>query len=479
MTTVQLRRPTTNYGADRVAADLVDLNLGNRGGMIRLRGYDGDVKGIGGGTAGTVLSSNGFPINVQSPIGLHAVFPLSSTPEDDEPTLANSAVQITDDGLSIGAGKTIRLYETSGSDYTQVGSDADGGLVVGGSGASAGYVSALRYRVREASGTDYAELTSADGLLLVGGTGAYAGSVSLGALAATAGVIRLPNGAVINGRNLANTQNVVMLSLNAADQVFCGDTVYSTLTAVQSATAVRLTIGGVDVVSVTAPEAAVTGNLTLVGVGRRILGDFSNATAANRVLFQSSTPNTSTVVAAIPNGTNTTAGLAAYNASNPGAASYALMLITSAEMQITSSHAGASFLPMSFLTSNVRRLAIDAAGAVTVTAINPPTSTLQVTGGSQAKAWAFVTGGGGATLGDSYNVSGVVRNGAGDFTVSWNRDFTSGGYALVVALQDNGSNLIWRINGQAAGSADIHFRTTAGVLTDPDGFSVVAFGSLV
>ena len=44
-------------------------------------------------------------------------------------------------------------------------------------------------------------------------------------------------------------------------------------------------------------------NLNFGGTGRRITGDFSNATVANRVGFQSSTTNGNTYVLAVPNGT--------------------------------------------------------------------------------------------------------------------------------------------------------------------------------
>ena len=59
------------------------------------------------------------------------------------------------------------------------------------------------------------------------------------------------------------------------------------------------------------------GNLAFSATGQRITGDFSNATVANRVGFQSSTVNGTTAVPAIPNGTGTTASFSAYNAADP------------------------------------------------------------------------------------------------------------------------------------------------------------------
>ena len=47
------------------------------------------------------------------------------------------------------------------------------------------------------------------------------------------------------------------------------------------------------------------GNLTFTGTAARITGDFSNATAANRVMFQTSTTNANTALVSIPSGTAT------------------------------------------------------------------------------------------------------------------------------------------------------------------------------
>jgi hypothetical protein len=57
-------------------------------------------------------------------------------------------------------------------------------------------------------------------------------------------------------------------------------------------------------------------NLIFASTGQRILGDFSNATHANRVLFQTTTVNSNTVLGAIPNGTATIANLNLYGGSD-------------------------------------------------------------------------------------------------------------------------------------------------------------------
>ncbi len=60
---------------------------------------------------------------------------------------------------------------------------------------------------------------------------------------------------------------------------------------------------------------ALTGDLAFIGTARRIRGDFTNATRADRVMFQSSTTNGMTAVGLIPNGTSTTSSFQLYSSS--------------------------------------------------------------------------------------------------------------------------------------------------------------------
>lgn len=62
----------------------------------------------------------------------------------------------------------------------------------------------------------------------------------------------------------------------------------------------------------------VNGDVSVTGTSRFIRGDFSNATASNRTLIQSSTTNGFTAVSVVPNGTGTTAVIQVENASTLG-----------------------------------------------------------------------------------------------------------------------------------------------------------------
>jgi hypothetical protein len=60
-----------------------------------------------------------------------------------------------------------------------------------------------------------------------------------------------------------------------------------------------------------------SGNLDFTGTGNRITGDFSNATVASRVMFQTSTTNGITRISAIPNGSGAGSIFTAYGATDP------------------------------------------------------------------------------------------------------------------------------------------------------------------
>ena len=70
------------------------------------------------------------------------------------------------------------------------------------------------------------------------------------------------------------------------------------------------------------------GNLALSGNARRISADFSNATIANRTMFQTSTTNGSTLIGVLPNGTAELSRLAVYNNSDPTNSAFGGLLIS-------------------------------------------------------------------------------------------------------------------------------------------------------
>jgi hypothetical protein len=121
----------------------------------------------------------------------------------------------------------------------------------------------------------------------------------------------------------------------------------------------------------TVPAVSDSGNLTFTGTGNRITGDFSNATVASRVLFQTSTANAGTIISAIPNGTGTSSQLAVYNNSDPANSTSLVISSLSADVRIGTNNTGTgTALPMTFYITGSERMRIDTSGIVTGTAGN-------------------------------------------------------------------------------------------------------------
>lgn len=118
--------------------------------------------------------------------------------------------------------------------------------------------------------------------------------------------------------------------------------------------------------------ADATGTFTFGGTAPRITGDFSNATIANRVMFQTSTVNGATSISAVPNGTNTQADLFAFNGSDPNNASALIARASNTEITFRSAITGTgTYLPMTFYTGGSERVRVDTSGNVGIGTSSP------------------------------------------------------------------------------------------------------------
>ena len=114
----------------------------------------------------------------------------------------------------------------------------------------------------------------------------------------------------------------------------------------------------------------VGGNINFTGTARRITGDFSNATVANRAMFQTSTANGNTVVSTLPSGSGTTSGFRAYGSDNllNGVSADLIASISSGDVRLISNVYGTgAYLPLAFYTGGSERMRIDTSGNVLVT----------------------------------------------------------------------------------------------------------------
>ena len=157
-----------------------------------------------------------------------------------------------------------------------------------------------------------------------------------------------------------------------------------------------------------APQAKldVNGNISISGAGRRITGDFSNATVTNRVVFQSSSLNSATSLTTAPSGTSYYANYTATNSSDVANASVAQFAITDLDASFRSSKRGTgTFLPLTFWTSDTERMRIDTGGRLLLGATSAPASSAvrQVISGGSANYIEFIdmTGNKGSIIGSN------------------------------------------------------------------------------
>jgi hypothetical protein len=118
---------------------------------------------------------------------------------------------------------------------------------------------------------------------------------------------------------------------------------------------------------ITTPTVTYEGNVVISGTGRRIIGDFSNATATNRVSFQTSTTNGASTIAVLPNGTATTSAFVAFNNQDPANANPMQIRALATEAGFfLGANGTASAIPMTFWNGGSERLRIETNGNLSI-----------------------------------------------------------------------------------------------------------------
>lgn len=208
-----------------------------------------------------------------------------------------------------------------------------------------------------------------------------------------------------------------------------------------------------------------SGDIVLSGSGKRITGDFSNATIADRLMFQTSVVNGSSSVAVIPNGTGALANLRVYNSADTENASFGVFGVNTTDIRIQAffTGTGASF-PLAFYTNNVERLTIGTSGDVLVT---------------NAGGLGYGTGAGGTVTQATSRTTAVSLNKpTGDITLftaagsatpasfTVNNSLVSIGDVPTIAVRSATNKYVTAITNVAVGSFEVTFWTTGGTASD-------------
>jgi len=197
----------------------------------------------------------------------------------------------------------------------------------------------------------------------------------------------------------------------------------------------------------------VNGNVAITGSARRIIGDFSDATFSNRLLFQTSVANTNTIVGAVPSGTGQIAGFRVFNSSDSVNASFATLACNATVAYIDSSLSGTgSYLPLAFFTGGSERMRID-------------------TGGNLIIGGSFSSDAGAVTLTGDGTVRAILANAAGGQSIIGAVGGVSNGFEVSVAAT-NATTYRW--NNPAGTVMTLDAAGNLGLGTVPSAWSAPA-----
>ena len=205
--------------------------------------------------------------------------------------------------------------------------------------------------------------------------------------------------------------------------------------------------------------------------GSRIRGDFSNATLANRVMFQTSTANEATSIATIPSGTGSAGNFRVFGGTDVNNTNFADFVLSNAAGAVlirSDKNGTGTYLPMTFYTGGSERARIATNGDFS---FNSGYGSAAVAYG--CRAWVNFNGTGTVAIRASGNVSSITDGGAGIYTVNFTTAMPDANYAGVVGVDDG---LKPGINSGATASAfGVTARNNSNVLTDSTTVAVSIF----
>jgi hypothetical protein len=199
-------------------------------------------------------------------------------------------------------------------------------------------------------------------------------------------------------------------------------------------------------------DPQVFGNLQFSSLAARITGDFSNATVASRVAFQSSTTNGATRLMVIPNGTSDTAVLNIFNNSDSTNAGLGSIGVNAGDIRITSGITGTgTYLPMTFYTGGSERVRIDTSGNVGI-GTTSPAKRLQINSADTTDGIRLYSSDNG---GEGLSLEWMSAFGSNRITADIESDASGGGGNFAIRVADTSATLQNRLHIDNAGNVGI------------------------
>jgi hypothetical protein len=196
---------------------------------------------------------------------------------------------------------------------------------------------------------------------------------------------------------------------------------------------------------------------------------FSRATAATDIFKKEDVQNLASAVSTHDHAATRGLAVARIAAGVVDATAIADGSITSTEI------ADLTIIGTKIANGTIPTAKLDPAGIAPVLAAADPPAPNQLTRDSILKGWSKITFTGGVPVSaDDFNVAGVVDNGVGNVTITWELDFTNAVYAAVAACRAS-SAAFATIDGYALGSIAVRTWGTSFVAADFD-FQILATG---